>query len=123
MTNVRSQFLIESTILTDEQARAVVSDLQVQINRDFASTWGLDADLAFFSSDEHPSDAWRIGIFDNSDQAGALGYHDVTIEGLPLGEVFAKTTMDFGGHWTVTASHELLEMHADPGINLTALVP
>jgi hypothetical protein len=123
MTNVQIQFLNESTVLTDEQVRAVVSDLQVQMNRDFAPTWGLDADLVFVSPDEHPSGAWRIGIFDNSDQAGALGYHDVTIEGLPLGKVFAKTTMDFGGHWTVTASHELLEMRADPGINLTALVP
>ena len=30
-------------------------------------------------------------VLDTSDQAGALGYHDVTPQGLPLGKVFAKT--------------------------------
>jgi N-acetylmuramoyl-L-alanine amidase-like protein len=41
---------------------------------------------------------------------------------LPLGKVFAATDKQFGANWTVTASHELLEMLGDPDINLTALV-
>ena len=60
-------------------------------------------------------------VLDNSDQAGALGYHDMTPDGLPLGKVFAATDLQFGTQWTVTASHELLEMLGDPAINLTAL--
>ena len=60
-------------------------------------------------------------MLDNSDQAGALGYHDMTPDGLPLGKVFAATDLQFGTQWTVTASHELLEMLGDPAINLTAL--
>jgi hypothetical protein len=31
------------------------------------------------------------------------------------------TTLKYGGLWTVTFSHELLEMLADPWINLTAI--
>jgi hypothetical protein len=31
-----------------------------------------------------------IAILDNADQANALGYHDITPDGLPLGKVFAK---------------------------------
>jgi hypothetical protein len=61
-------------------------------------------------------------VLDNSDQAGALGYHDVTDQGLPLGKVFAGTDLQSGNQWTVTASHELLEMLADPEINLTVFV-
>ena len=30
-------------------------------------------------------------FLDNSDQAGALAYHDLTNEGLPLSKVFVKT--------------------------------
>jgi hypothetical protein len=62
-------------------------------------------------------------VLDNSDQAGALGYHDFTIEGPPIGKVFAKTTIDLGGQWTVTASHELLEMLGDPDISGSVFVP
>src|SRR5262249_42761341 len=40
--------------------------------------------------------------------------------GQPLGKVFARTTIGEGGKWTVTFAHELLEMLADPNINLCA---
>jgi hypothetical protein len=47
-------------------------------------------------------------------------FHDLTAAGQPLGQVFARTTLDEGGLWTVTFSHEMLEMLADPNINLCA---
>src|SRR5262249_14726958 len=65
---------------------------------------------------------WWLVILDNSDQAGALGYHDITNEGLPIGKIFAKTDQQYGTSWTVTASHELLEMLGDPDINLATFV-
>jgi hypothetical protein len=68
-----------------------------------------------------PTGHWWLVVLDDSDQAGALGYHDTTPEGLPLGKVFAKSDQQFGMQWSVTASHELLEMLGDPAINLTAL--
>jgi hypothetical protein len=123
MVNTRIQFVNESTVLTDDEVKAAVSDLQTQVSRDFAPEYGRDAELSFASSEEHPSGAWRIVVLDDSDQAGALGYHDLTIEGLPIGKVFAGTDKKFGLQWTVTASHELLEMLGDPDINLSAFVP
>lgn len=41
---------------------------------------------------------------------------------MPLGKVFAGTDLKYGYTWSVTASHELLEMLADPNINLTVLL-
>jgi hypothetical protein len=58
-------------------------------------------------------------ILDDSDMAGALGYHDDIKgpNGMPLGKVFAKTDVTHGLDWTITASHEALEMLGDPDIN------
>ena len=66
--------------------------------------------------------SWWLVVLDNSDQAGALGYHDITKTGLPIGKVFAGSDIQYGYNWTVTASHELLEMLGDPDINLTVFV-
>jgi hypothetical protein len=41
---------------------------------------------------------------------------------LPMGKIFAASDLKYGTSWTVTASHELLEMLADPNINLTVFV-
>ena len=123
MANTQIAIINSSTVLTDAQVQAAIPGLQTQIHRDFAPAWGTDADLTFVPSGSTPAPgAWWLVILDTSDQAGALGYHDVTNEGLPLGKVFAKSDIDNGYVWTVTASHELLEMLGDPEIDLTVFV-
>jgi len=112
-----------STALTEADVEKVVPALQTQVHRDFAPAWGIDADLTFVPRGKRPApNTWWLVILDNSDQAGALGYHDLTRQGFPLGKVFAKSDLQYGLQWSVTASHELLEMLADPDINLTAFV-
>ncbi|MFE2994802.1 hypothetical protein ACFXG4_07305 [Nocardia sp. NPDC059246] len=112
-----------STVLTDAQVSAVVPALQTQVHRDWAPVWGSDADLSFVATGaQPPAGAWWLVVSDDADQAGALGYHDLTNEGLPMGKVFARSDIDAGLQWTVTASHELLEMLGDPDINLAAYV-
>jgi hypothetical protein len=124
MANIQVAVVNQSTVLTDDEVNAVVPDLQTQVHDHFAPAWGIDADLAFVPSGQNPAPgSWWLVILDNSDQAGALGYHDYTPEGLPMGKVFAGTDMQYGYQWTVTASHELLEMLADPDVNLTAAAP
>jgi len=121
MTNIA--IINECSVLTDDQIIPVVAALQIQVSRDFLPAWGIDAKLTFVPKGQNPpADAWWIAILDNSDQAGALGYHDLTDQGLPIGKVFAATTMQYDGKWTVAASHELLEMLGDPDINLTVFV-
>ncbi|WP_230330094.1 hypothetical protein [Nocardia aurantiaca] len=112
-----------STALTDAQVSAVVPALQTQVHRDWAPVWGSDADLSFVASGRQPpAGAWWLVVSDDSDQAGALGYHDLTDEGLPMGKVFARSDINAGLQWSVTVSHELLEMLGDPDINLAAYV-
>ena len=112
-----------STVLTDAEIRPVVNALQQQVTHDFRPVWGVDAELTFVPSGSSPPiGTWWLTILDDADQAGALGYHDLTPDGLPLGKVFAATDLKYGTSWTVTASHELLEMLADPNINLTVFV-
>lgn len=111
-----------STVLTDAQAQAIVDPLQYQISVHFVPIWGRYAKVKFVPKGQTPAPgSWWLTVFDTSDQAGALGYHDLTPEGLPLGKVFAKSDLDNGYSWTVTVSHEALEMLADPWINLAAL--
>ncbi len=123
MANIQVSVINASTVLTDDQVKVALPALQTQVRRDFAPAWGVDADLSFVPQGSKPvPGSWWLVILDNSDQAGALGYHDLTEEGLPLGKVFAGTDKHYGNEWTVTASHELLEMLGDPDVNLTALV-
>src|SRR3989454_12821143 len=111
------------TVLSDDQIRPVVAALQKQVSQHFAPAWGTDARLTFVPKGHQPAPkSWWLAILDNSDQAGALGYHDLTNEGLPLGKVFAGSDVAYGYQWSVTASHELLERLADPDLNLAAYV-
>lgn len=112
----------ESTVISDAELIKWIRAVQHQIRHDWAPIWGYDADLIWQPKGSLPrSGMWHMVIFDDSDQAGALGYHDINPEGLPLGKVFAKTTLTYGGLPSVTFSHEVLEMLGDPDINLIAM--
>ena len=112
-----------STVLTDAAIEAVIPALHKQVTNHFYPIWGINAKLHFVQTGHTPkSGHWWIAILDNSDVADALGYHDLTADGLPLGKVFAGTDMQYGLSWTITLSHELLEMLVDPYINLTAQI-
>jgi hypothetical protein len=112
-----------STAITDEAVFNATRDLQTQVKRDFAPFWAVDADLQFCPRTGTPPKAgsWWLVVLDDADQANAVGYHDLTAQGLPLGKVFARTDAESGHNWTVTASHELLEMLADPWMDRCCL--
>jgi len=112
-----------STVLPDAEVQRAIPALQKQVSKHFYPIWGVNARLVFTPKGVLPHKGyWWLAILDNSDVANALGYHDLSSEGLPLGKVFAGTDLQFGLSWTVTLSHELLEMLADPRINLTAQI-
>jgi hypothetical protein len=105
----------------DAGVQTMVAALQQQIVNDFGPAWHTGAHVDFVASaNKPPADAWVVAVLNNSDQAGALGYHDLTPAGLPLGKVFAGTDRQYNQKVSVTLSHELLEMLGDPWINLTA---
>ncbi|MGH7744597.1 MAG: hypothetical protein ACREQ5_07245, partial [Candidatus Dormibacteria bacterium] len=102
-----------STVVTDDQVVNAVPAWQAQVTEDFCPVWGVDAVVKFYRKSETPPACWPLQLVDNSDQAGAAGYH-LTKLGIPYGYVFVKTDIDNGLQWTATASHELLELLADP---------
>jgi len=120
---IQISLINESTVLADKDVVPVVAALQKQVTNDFAPVWGAPAQLTIVpKGNQPPSGSWWLVLLDDSDQANALGYHDLTTEGLPIGKVFAASDLKAGTSWTVTASHELLEMLADPNVNLTVFV-
>jgi len=79
--------------VNDLDVKKMVDAIQVQIDRDWTPAWGIPAKLTVVPHGQKPpSGMWWQTIFDTADQAGALGYHDLTSAGLPIGKVFAKTT-------------------------------
>jgi hypothetical protein len=123
MANIKISVINSSTVRQDSDVKRLIPILQNQVHHDFAPVWGVDADLTFVAKGHKPDpSSWWLVILDNADQAGALGYHDLTDTGMPLGKVFAATDDQYHQEYSVTTSHELLEMLGDPDINLTAFV-
>jgi len=109
-----------SSVVSDQDVAAATNAVQKQINDNFAPVWNQIALLVVMTKfDAIPPGFWTMIIADDTDQANALGYHlqDTT----PAGFVFAKTDASYGLSWTVTYSHEILEMLADPWVAATAL--
>ena len=85
----------------------VTAALNLQITRDFAPIWGVSATVvAIPNPDAIDPGVWPIFI-DDDIGADAAGFHQ-TEQNQPFSRV------ESGPTWSVTASHECLEMLADP---------
>ena len=84
-----------------ELARAAAA-LNTQLRRDFAPVWHVDAQVT--TPRRVPGTAWPLIV---SDDAPGAGVH-TDADGRPVAYV------DYADDWTKAASHELLEMCADP---------
>lgn len=109
----------ESKSIADADIMKMIPAFQQQWNLDLKPIWGLDtASFSFIPSGQAPgSGAWWVVFLDDSDQAGALAYHDLTNEGLPISKVFVKTILADHALVSVGASHEICEMAVDPWLN------
>jgi hypothetical protein len=85
----------------------VAGALNEQIQADFAPVWHVRASVGAYPADTVAPGTWAIRIVARIDEPGALGYH-TDVNGQPVSLV--QTAAD----WPVTASHELVEMLADP---------
>jgi hypothetical protein len=84
----------------------VAAALSKQVQRDFQPIWEVDATVDGFARlEDVPTDYWLILLMTNVQ--GAAGYHQDD-NGQPYAVV------EFGDQWSMTASHECLEMLADP---------
>ena len=75
--------------------------LQKCYDQHFLPVWGYPVKL-YNTKVAKPSD-WQFVYFDDADEAGALGYHDLTKDGQPVSKIFVKTTL---------ADHQLVSVTA-----------
>src|SRR5215467_14134816 len=109
----------ESTAVADADVQAMLPAFTQQWNDDIGPVWGIDkASFAFVPANQTPpAGTWWVVFLDDSDQAGALAYHDLTNEGLPISKVFVKTILGDNASVSVGATHEICEMAVDPWLN------
>jgi hypothetical protein len=109
----------EATAITDADVQKMLPAFSQQWNRDLLQAWGVEeATFTFLPRSHKPAaGSWWAVFLDNSDQAKALAYHDLTNEGLPISKVFVKTILADNSHVSVGATHELCEMAVDPWLN------
>src|SRR6266852_971654 len=89
----------------------VAAALNVQANRDLQNIWDVSATVtAIADPDSIEPGVWPIFIVDDVGQDGAAGLH-LTDHQQPYALVAAGPT------WSLTASHECLEMLVDPSGN------
>jgi hypothetical protein len=118
--------------VTDAEMQSVIRSINRQIKEDFEPYWSLGATLRLEGkSGTNPSktdlsdmrgDA-VLYVWDKADIADALGYHDTNNRGIPFGFVFTEISKAAGENWTVTLSHEALELIGDPEVNLLVMGP
>lgn len=108
--------LNRSKTVTDKRAAKITAAVNRQVQRDVLPVWGGAFADVWVEFDMRPEQAdWQIFIVDDSTVPGALGWHSIDADGEPYGEVSAA------GEPSVTLSHEVLEIIADPGVNRVAV--
>lgn len=100
---------------------ALITAMQAYVDKHVAPVWGTPAKLT--KTTGFVANTWAMVFLDDADTEGALAYHDLTPDGLPLSKVFVRTTINNGDLVSVSASHELVEMLVDPAINLMTTGP
>lgn len=113
-----------STVVSDDEVRHYVAAIQ-QFMPAFCSAWGLPHVAVGFVPRETPPPGGmrRQLVADDSDQMGALGYHEQDTDGFPIGYTFARTDRMYGTSISATLSHELWEMLGNPYIDLMVDAP
>lgn len=108
--------------VTDEEIQKWMQAVATQVANEFFDAWAIaGVDMRFIAAGDKPTpDEWWMTCLPNSDVADALGYHDLTPTGQPLGKVFVETTLKDGMSASVCFDHEMLELLVDPYIQLAA---
>ena len=118
--------------LKDDDVQTVIRAINQQVALDFEPYWHMGATLRLEGAgtklnrqapQELRGDA-IIYLWDKAaDVKDAVGYHEKTNSGLPYGFVFTEIAKELHEPWSVTLSHEVLELIADPEVNILAAGP
>lgn len=123
-------FVINASTRMDEQSLAVaVRAVAHQLHYDVAPAWGAKPVALHHVKDASlvPAGSYVITVYDDADQADALGYHTEDPDGTVHGKVFVSPVLDNGGTLlsgpvsvSAVLSHEVLETYIDPHVQLWA---
>lgn len=108
-----------SPVFTDREIMAILPAMQLQLDRDFYPAWRNhvpEVKITFVPWERFQNlaaDAWAIFINRHSKDDSMLGYHSVE-GGRVYGRVYVGDIRRMNLEWTVTLSHEILELIADP---------
>lgn len=118
--------------LSDEQVHQAIRAINRQISEDFEPYWSIGGELRLEGrAGKQPStidladmrgDA-VLYLWDKVNVKDALGFHDRNNSGVPFGFVFTELARRLKENWTVTLSHEALELIGDPEVNLLVMGP
>jgi hypothetical protein len=98
----------ETKAVKSRELMKVAAALQKQVMRDFAPIWEISGTIDPFEKlEDVPIGYWPVLIRDDIGFAGAAGIH-LDDGGQPFALVQASSS------WALTASHEVVEMLADP---------
>ena len=124
--------VINHTQLTKEDVQRTLRAVNRQMSEDFKRYWHRDVELRLEGwTGAQPNAKMPIDmrgdavlyLWDEEDVDDALGYHALNGAGVPFGFVFTRLSEQLGEPWSVTLSHEVLEMAIDPEANLLAQGP
>ncbi len=118
--------------IADEEVQAAIRAINRQIVEDYEPYWSMGARLRLEgkagrqptpqSPAEMRGDA-IIYLWDKADVPDALGYHEANNRGIPFGFIFTELSKKIGEAWSVTLSHEALELIGDANANQLAAGP
>lgn len=118
--------------ISDEKIHTAIRAINRQIAEDFEPYWSFGAKLRLEGRVGSRPDKSALAdmrgdgiiyLWHGKDVDDALGYHDRNHAGIPYGFVFTEVSAALGENWTVTLSHEALEMLGDPQSNLLVQGP
>jgi len=108
MLNRNLALVADTEKITPSQLTTVAAALQKQATRDFGPLWDIQGNVSGFAKlEDVPTDYWPVIVSDDINTPGAAGVHEDK-----NGQPFAL--VQFSDTWSLTASHETLEMLADP---------
>lgn len=104
--------------LADRQRYAAAQ--QRQLAEHFAPLWRFGADTVQAATPK--SGDIQVQLLANAPDNGALGVHERLADGTPVAYVYVGLAQKFGTPWQSVASHEVLELTADPFGHLAVIM-
>lgn len=120
--------------ISDARLQTVIRAVNCQIRDDFAPYWGFGSQLRLEGKTGHGGGKSPVDLADMRGDAvlylrdvvkitDTEGYHDRHYSGIPYGVVFLELSKKLKEDWTVTLSHEALELTGDAENNLLVQGP